>query len=125
MTMQKPETPPKTTRLTGSAKAWLVYLAWLEVEQCDDAIRQYADAGISGTVHDIEHHQMRDEALKTVKELTEDDQPTANWEDERTQVVYRLLCSDDAPPNMEEHWEGWVARRIVAALIPGSAESHG
>jgi hypothetical protein len=30
--------------------------------------------------------------------------------------VYEILCSEEAPPNPEEHWEGWIARRIVAAL---------
>ncbi len=40
----------------------------------------------------------------------------AEWEDPRVQIVYRLLVDDTAPPNSEEHWEGWVARRVVAAL---------
>lgn len=64
---------PQTTALKESEKAWLVYLAWLEVERCDAAIRQYAGAGISGTPHDIEHRQMREDALETVKELTHAD----------------------------------------------------
>lgn len=59
----------QTTKIAGSAKAWLLYLAWCEVERCDAAIQKYADAGISGTPHDIEHHQMRDDALEKVKEL--------------------------------------------------------
>lgn len=67
----------------------------------------------------------RENLFMTVSQTTAEPLPMATWEDERTQVVYRLLCSDETPPNMEEHWEGWVARRIVAALIPGSAVGHG
>lgn len=39
------------------------------------------------------------------------------WDDARVQTVYRLLCDDTQPPE-NEHWEGFVARRIVAALFP-------
>jgi hypothetical protein len=39
----------------------------------------------------------------------------ADWQDPRVQLVYRLLCSDEQPP-MEDHWEGYAARRIVAEL---------
>lgn len=38
------------------------------------------------------------------------------FEDERVQTVYRLLCDNTAPPDSDEHWEGWVSRRIIAAL---------
>ena len=38
------------------------------------------------------------------------------FKDPLVQIVYGLLCSNEAPPNPQEHWEGWVARRIVAAL---------
>jgi hypothetical protein len=37
------------------------------------------------------------------------------FNDAAVQAVYALLCADEAPPR-EEHWEGWMARRIVAAL---------
>lgn len=40
----------------------------------------------------------------------------ADWDDPRTQTVYEILCDPDEPPNPEEHWEGWKARRIVAAV---------
>lgn len=53
----------------ASNRAWFLHLAWLEFEQCDAAIRQYAEAGISGTPHDIEHHQMRDRALVAVSRI--------------------------------------------------------
>ena len=42
------------------------------------------------------------------------------FEDPRVQIVYELLCDIQQPPNPEEHWEGWNARRIVAALAPGN-----
>jgi hypothetical protein len=38
------------------------------------------------------------------------------FDDPRVQIVYELLCSEEAPLNKQEHWEGWVARKIVAAL---------
>jgi hypothetical protein len=44
------------------------------------------------------------------------------WEDTRVQIAYELLCSDKMPPNPEEHWEGYAARRIVAALAALPAE---
>lgn len=40
------------------------------------------------------------------------------WEDADVQIVYEMLCDDalNTPPNLEEHWEGWISRNIVAAL---------
>lgn len=39
------------------------------------------------------------------------------FEDPEVQVVYECLCDDEAaPPNPEEHWEGYAARRIIAKL---------
>lgn len=38
------------------------------------------------------------------------------FEDSCVQVVYEILCGDKEPPNKDEHWEGWVSRKIVAAL---------
>ena len=40
---------------------------------------------------------------------------TENWEDKRIQIVYELLCSLEVPP-ADQHWEGWVAKRIVNSL---------
>lgn len=59
----------KTIPDLASNKAWILYLAWREFEQCDAAIRKYAEAGISGTPHDIEHHQMRDDALAAISRI--------------------------------------------------------
>jgi hypothetical protein len=36
-----------------------------ELQLCDAAIAQYEEMGISFTVHDIEHREMRAKALKT------------------------------------------------------------
>lgn len=43
--------------------------------------------------------------------------PTAlpDWERPLVQAAYKILCSDDKPP-AGEHWEGFVARRFVAAV---------
>ena len=47
----------------------------------------------------------------------------AEWEDPRVQLVYKILCDDVRPSDDDEHWEGFVARRIVAALsLPSSGE---
>lgn len=43
--------------------------------------------------------------------------PEATWEDPRVQTVYGLVCDGTEPPE-GEHWEGFLARRIVAALYP-------
>ena len=57
----------------------------------------------------------------------------AEWDDPDVQIVYELLCDTAETPPEGEHYEGWVARRIVAALrarqlnLPpsaGSAATH-
>lgn len=42
--------------------------------------------------------------------------PLADWDDPDVQIVYRILCDDRQPPDEAEHWEGWVARRIVGTF---------
>jgi hypothetical protein len=59
------ETPEDIATL--AAKAWAYCRAIQMVEACDAAILQYAEMGISGTPHDIEHHQMREAAMAVVK----------------------------------------------------------
>ncbi len=39
-----------------------------EIEACDQAIERYAELGISGTVHDIEHKEMRERAMRRLRE---------------------------------------------------------
>ena len=41
--------------------------------------------------------------------------PVAKFDDPKVQSVYEILCNDEAPPK-SEHWEGFIARRIVDAL---------
>ena len=53
--------------------------------------------------------------------------PTAlpDWEHPLVQAAYKILCSDDKPP-AGEHWEGFVARRFVAAVeaaLRGAAQA--
>lgn len=52
-----------------AAKLWKAYEAMALVERCDEAIREYAEAGISGTMHDLENRQIRDDAMLIVKEM--------------------------------------------------------
>lgn len=44
--------------------------------------------------------------------------PLALWEDPRVQKVYDLICQDPFVKRCPktDHWEGWLARRIVAEL---------
>jgi hypothetical protein len=55
-------------------------------------------------------------------------EPAAKWGDPRVQTVYELLCENEAPPD-GQHWEGWLARRIVDALaaqpVAPAARSEG
>jgi hypothetical protein len=39
------------------------------IESCNKAISQYAEMGISGTPHDVEHREMRRAAEKRMREL--------------------------------------------------------
>lgn len=45
------------------------YHIYGRIIQCDDAIRQYAEMGISGTVHDLEHRRMREECVAALRLL--------------------------------------------------------
>ena len=61
-------TDKPTTRMT-SAQAWELYHLLVDAERCDRAIREYAEAGIAGTSHDIEHREMRDQARARATEI--------------------------------------------------------
>lgn len=50
--------------------------------------------------------------------------PKTPWEDARVKIVYDILCDDVAPP-IEEHQEGFDARRIVDALFPAPQTAVG
>ena len=45
------------------------------------------------------------------------------FDDAAVQTVCTLLCSNEGPIDPAEHWEGWVARRIVAALAARGAQA--
>ncbi len=51
------------------AAAWELCQVMQIIESCDRAIAQYAEMGISGTVHDIEHQEMRAAAVRRMREL--------------------------------------------------------
>ena len=41
----------------------------------------------------------------------------SGFDDPRVQAVYEVLCDSEGPPTRHaEHWEGWVANRIVGRL---------
>jgi hypothetical protein len=48
--------------------------------------------------------------------LSKQEAATPAFADPQVQLVYQMLCLDEGPPDKSEHWEGWIARRIVAAL---------
>jgi len=39
------------------------------LSKCDQVIREYAEAGISGTLHDLEHRRMREEYARVERDL--------------------------------------------------------
>lgn len=47
--------------------------------------------------------------------------PESKFDEPRVQIVYEILCADEAPPK-GEHWEGFIARRIVDALAKPEQE---
>jgi hypothetical protein len=49
-------------------------------------------------------------------------EPVADFDDAQVQTVYNILCDADEGKPREEHWEGWKARRIVAALTTPPAQ---
>ena len=46
------------------------------------------------------------------------------FNDPDVQIVYELLCDTAETPPEGEHYEGWVARRIVAALRAKHAQQR-
>lgn len=52
-------------------------------------------------------------------------EPTPEFNDPRVQAVYDILCDDtDLPPKEapQQHWEGWIARRVVERLFQEPVE---
>jgi hypothetical protein len=53
-----------------------------------------------------------------------DDEDLPPFDSPKVQLVFGILCDDSLPPNPEQRWESWYAKRIVAVLFPriGPAE---
>lgn len=51
-------------------------------------------------------------------------EPNTPFADQRVQIVYGLLADSEAMPPDGQHWEGWVARRIVDALAAAPAAAQ-
>lgn len=51
-------------------------------------------------------------------------EPSTPFTDPRVQIVYALLADSEAMPPDGQHWEGWVARRIVDALAAAPAAAQ-
>jgi hypothetical protein len=60
---------PQPEDVLKLAKMYALLTAISTVDQCNSVIQQYADLGISGTQHDLDHRRMRDEALALTKAL--------------------------------------------------------
>lgn len=56
--------------------------------------------------------------MKEESKPTRPPEPTVPFEDPRVQKVYEVLCSDAAPIDLSQHWEGYISRLIVEALFP-------
>ena len=57
-------------------------------------------------------------------------EPITPFDDPSAQLVYKLLTDDEDVPAGNQHWEGWIARRIVDVLEgrappPGPVEGDG
>jgi hypothetical protein len=55
--------------MTATERAALLIQTIRTLLACDNAIAEYEAAGISGTLHDLEHREMRAKAAKTFEEL--------------------------------------------------------
>jgi hypothetical protein len=60
-----------------------------------------------------QEHEPENEPYVSLASVQE---PVADFDDAQVQTVYNILCDADEGKPREEHWEGWKARRIVAAL---------
>ena len=64
----------------------------------------------------IKQARALDKKAENARELGLDYEPLADFDDAQVQAVYNILCDADEGKPSEEHWEGWKARQIVAAL---------
>lgn len=82
-----------------------------------DAIWDESDFGSEGEVH---RRFARAVLARFGAQPVAPSEPTPAFDDPRVQAVYGILCDDaDWPPKDEpqQHWEGWIARRIVERLF--------
>ena len=56
-------------------------------------------------------------------EAREKEALATDWEDTDVQAVYRMLGSSELPGPAEEHWEGKVARMVVAHMRSRASEA--
>ncbi|MBB6580101.1 hypothetical protein HNP33_004232 [Comamonas odontotermitis] len=59
-------------------------------------------------------------AVSDARDVLEITPPPVEFEDPRVQAVYSILCGDETPPK-NEHWEGFIARRIVDTISAPTA----
>lgn len=62
--------------------------------------------------------------LLAAAEAREKEALGTDWEDTDVQAVYRMLGSSELPGPAEEHWEGKVARMVVAHMRSRAAEAR-
>jgi hypothetical protein len=109
--VQEPEANFKTTTPPAAQPAMQEPVAWrvkVETKLRDGSV----DSG----------YQLRNERLSAYDEPlyttppAAQPAPVADFDDPLVQTVYNILCDADEGKPREDHWEGWKARRIVAAL---------
>lgn len=124
--MTAPETHPAPWRTAEARVRSLeeaLTIAIAHIERSGGPRDSYTDAAIERVVRDLRA------AMSTREEGSEDAAPRPGdamtaperilppWEDENVQRVYRMLWWESVPtPPSDEHWEGWIARHIVADL---------
>lgn len=64
----------------------------------------------------VDYLRKRPAIRAAIVEALDQGKPASQFSDPRVQIVYEILCDDNTPPTLEQHWEGWAARKIVDAL---------
>jgi Lar family restriction alleviation protein len=84
---------------------------------CDDCGAEGPSAKnyVKATVAWNTRAQLSAQSVSAVQPVEDIEGDLPDFNDDRVKTVYELLCAMDTPP-AGEHWEGFVARRIVAAL---------
>lgn len=66
--------------------------------------------------------ELLDEAVVALEEAEKKPGPTVAFDNPLVQRVYEVLTDECEPPE-GEHWEGFVARRIVETLLHGDCKA--